>query len=345
MKQRILYWDVIKFFAIFCVTYSHLIQYLSPQGRLLWNSFAGETMVSFHMPLFMIVSGYFARSLFKKDIKETVKNKFVQLVIPSVTTYFITGVILIFLRHTPIVEGSKSLFGYCVVSFWFLKALFIFYVLTSVLYLIAWRNVLLAILFAVLLLLLPTNILDYVHCISMYPYFIVGLLLYKYEKKFFHNKRLIVIVSALIYLMLSYFYHPREYNMYDHHFDWNAEYLYLYVIRFIIGTSASFVCIILIRKLCMMFNGHKIIDLFAKIGTCTLGIYVFQYNFLMAGKYYCVEFVRRINPFKDTAWEFIYYDYVFCFILAIVVTAICTAMVLILRRTKYLRLVLLGERL
>lgn len=90
---------------------------------------------------------------------------------------------------------------------------------------------------------------------------------------------------------------------------------------------------------------HRIIDLFAKIGTCTLGIYVFQYNFLMAGKYYCVEFVRSINPFKDTAWEFIYYDYVFCFILAIVVTAICTAMVLILRRTKYLRLVLLGERL
>lgn len=345
MKQRILYWDVIKFFAIFLVVYGHVIQYLNPPERSLWNSFIGENIVSFHMPLFMIVSGYFARSLFKKDIKETVKNKFVQLVIPSVTTYFITGVILIFLRHTPLVEGFKSLLGYCVTTYWFLKALFIFYVLTSVLYLIARRNVLLAILFVALLLLLPTNILDYVHCISMYPYFIVGLLLYKYEKKFFHNKKLIVIISALIYLMLSYFYHPREYNMYDHHFDWNAEYLYLYVIRFIIGTSASFVCIILIRKLCMMFNGHKIIDLFAKIGTCTLGIYVFQQNFMVVGKYYCVEFVRSINPFKDTTWEFIYYDYIFCLIWAIVVTAICTAMVLILRKTKYLRLVLLGERL
>lgn len=345
MKRRILYWDVIKFFAIFLVVYGHVIQYLNPSGRSLWDSFIGESMVSFHMPLFMIVSGYFARSLFKKDIKETVKNKFVQLVIPSVTTYFITGVILIFLRHTPMVEGFKSLLGYCVTSYWFLKALFIFYVLTSVLYLITRRNVLFAILLVALLLLLPTDILDYVHCISMYPYFIVGLLLYKNEKKFFHNKKLIVIISALIYLMLSYFYHPREYNMYDHHFDWNAEYLYLYVIRFIIGTSASFVCIILIRKLCMMFNGHKIIDLFAKIGTCTLGIYVFQQNFMVVGKYYCVEFVRSINPFKDTAYEFIYYDYIFCFIWAIVVTAICTAMVLILRRTKYLRLVLLGERL
>jgi fucose 4-O-acetylase-like acetyltransferase len=116
MKQRILYWDVIKFFAIFLVVYGHVIQYLNPPERSLWNSFIGENIVSFHMPLFMIVSGYFARSLFKKDIKETVKNKFVQLVIPSVTTYFITGVILIFLRHTPVAEGLKSLLGYCVLS-------------------------------------------------------------------------------------------------------------------------------------------------------------------------------------------------------------------------------------
>lgn len=91
MKQRILYWDVIKFFAIFLVVYGHAIQNLNPVGRTLWDSFMETNILTFHMPLFMIVSGYFARSLFKKDIKETVKNKFVQLVIPSVTTYFYYG--------------------------------------------------------------------------------------------------------------------------------------------------------------------------------------------------------------------------------------------------------------
>lgn len=70
MKQRILYWDVIKFFAIFLVVYGHVIQYLNPSGRSLWDSFIGESMVSFHMPLFMIVSGYFARSLFKRILKK-----------------------------------------------------------------------------------------------------------------------------------------------------------------------------------------------------------------------------------------------------------------------------------
>lgn len=343
LKQRILYWDVIKFFAIFLVVYGHTIQYLNPKIRLLWDSSIINVIYSFHMPLFMLVSGYFARSLFKKDIKEIIKNKFVQLVLTSVTTYIITGVILIFLRHTPVVEGFKILLGKSITSYWFLKALFIFYVLTSVLYQISKKNKLLAILSAALLLLLPTNILDYVHCISMYPYFIVGLLLYKCEKKFFHNKKLIMIVSALIYLMLSYFYHSRDYNMYDHHFDWNTEYLYLYVIRFIIGISASFVCIILIRKICMMFKGHKTIDFLAKIGTCTLGIYIFQQNFTVPLTY-IVELVRSINPFRDTPWEFIYFDYIFCFILTITITAVCTIIVLVLRKTKYLRLILLGEK-
>lgn len=343
MKKRILYWDLIKFFAIFLVVYGHVIQYLNPVNRILWDSVIESCIFSFHMPLFMIVSGYFARSLFKKDIKEIIKNKFVQLVLTSVTTYFITGVILIFLRHTPVFEGFKILLGKCITSYWFLKALFIFYVLTSALYLISKKNKLLAILSALLLLLLPTNILDYVHCISMYPYFIVGLLLYKYEKIFFHNKKLIVIVSALIYLMLSYFYHPREYNMYNHLFSWNAEYLYLYVIRFIIGISASFVCIILIRKICTMFNGHKTINFLAKIGTCTLGIYIFQQNFTVPLTY-IMELVRSINPFRNTLWEFIYFDYIFCFILTITITAVCTIIVLVLRKTKYLRLILLGEK-
>lgn len=344
MKQRILYWDVIKFFAIFLVVYGHVIQNLNPVGRTLWDSFMETYILTFHMPLFMIVSGYFARSLFKKNIKEIAKDKLVQLVIPSVTTYFITGIILIFLRHTPFVEGLKSLLGYCVVSYWFLKALFIFYVITSVVCLISKKNKLLAILFSILLLFLPTDILDSVHCISMYPYFVIGLLLYKYEKIFFQNKKSIVFVSVMVYVILSYFYHPREYNIYDHLFKWSINYLYFYIIRILIGTSASFACIILIRKICMMFDGHKIIDFFAKIGTCTLGIYVFQQNFMVAGKYYGVELVRRINPFKDTVWEFVYYDYVFCFVWAIIVTAICTAMVVVLRKTKYLRLIFLGEK-
>lgn len=184
-NKRILYWDIIKFFAIFCVVYGHAIQNLNPPNRSLWDSPMENYIISFHMPLFMIVSGYFARTITKLRIHEIIKKKFRQFIIPSVTTYFLTGIILIFLRHTPFIEGLQNLLGYCVYSYWFLKALFIFYVLTTILYFL-WKKIKwLSAICIILLLLLPVKILDYVHCISMYPFFIVGLLLWKYEDAFF----------------------------------------------------------------------------------------------------------------------------------------------------------------
>lgn len=65
---------------------------------------------------------------------------------------------------------------------------------------------------------------------------------------------------------------------------------------------------------------------------------------MVTGKYYCIDFVQKINPFKDTIYEFIYYDYIFCLVCATIITLICTYMVIIIRKTKYLKLILLGEK-
>ena len=344
MKKRILYWDIIKFFAIFCVVYGHAIQNLNPPERSLWDSPMENFIISFHMPLFMMVSGYFARSITKSRLVTITKKKFIQIIIPSITTYLLTGLILIFLRHTPFIPGLQSLLGYCISSYWFLKALFVFYVLTTFLYLLWGKNKWLSVVCIILLLLLPVKVLDYVHSISMYPYFIVGLLLWKYEDFFFKRKKLIVLLSLLFYISLSYAYTPQEYSMYNHLFCWDGNYLLLYLIRFLIGTSASFICIICIRELCIKTGENKVTNYLAKIGTCTLGIYVFQQNFMVTGKYYCVNFIQNINPFKNTAYEFIYYDYIFCFLCAIIITLICTYMVIIIRKTKYLKFIFLGEK-
>ena len=74
-NKRILYWDIIKFFAIFCVVYGHAIQNLNPPNRSLWDSPMENYIISFHMPLFMIVSGYFARTITKLRIHEIINLK------------------------------------------------------------------------------------------------------------------------------------------------------------------------------------------------------------------------------------------------------------------------------
>ena len=63
-NTRLVYFDMLKLFAIFLVIVGHCAQYLlssSPYDEPLY-----VYIYSFHMPLFMIISGFFS---FKKDLK------------------------------------------------------------------------------------------------------------------------------------------------------------------------------------------------------------------------------------------------------------------------------------
>lgn len=174
-KQRVLYWDVVKAFAIFLVVLGHCMQFLTHDG-FIWDSPLNSFIVTFHMPLFMMVSGYFASSVLKGDIKGTAISKLRQLLVPSVTTYFAVGVLLLVLKRKACLEGLLSIMSYCASSFWYLKALFVFYVISALFVWLRHKNKYLQLL-TILLLLLPASVLDYVHCISTLPYFLVGLLL------------------------------------------------------------------------------------------------------------------------------------------------------------------------
>ena len=59
MKERIAYFDNAKFILIFLVVIGHMIDSINPEGqtfRALYN-----LIYSFHMPAFIIISGYFAK--------------------------------------------------------------------------------------------------------------------------------------------------------------------------------------------------------------------------------------------------------------------------------------------
>lgn len=124
-KGRIIYWDVIKAFAIFLVVWGHCIQFLQVDTEKCWSSYTCGFIYSFHMPLFMLVSGYFARGIYKKSFSENLRQKTIQILLPSVSTYFVVGLLLIYLRHEPWGYGLVKLVFNCFTSYWFLKALYI----------------------------------------------------------------------------------------------------------------------------------------------------------------------------------------------------------------------------
>ena len=72
-KQRDAFWDVVKGVTILIVIFGHQLQNSSGAAGDVSNVFMDDVLFksiySFHMPLFMLISGYFFYYTAKKNIK------------------------------------------------------------------------------------------------------------------------------------------------------------------------------------------------------------------------------------------------------------------------------------
>ncbi len=83
MKKRIEWIDLCKIITMIIVCYDHTIQSIAPDEALKNSFFIGT--ISFHMPLFMILSGYFINPKRMRTDKITTScfSKFKHLMVVS----------------------------------------------------------------------------------------------------------------------------------------------------------------------------------------------------------------------------------------------------------------------
>lgn len=138
MKERIGYIDLVKFVAIYLVIWGHALTQMMPND--LGQNEVYLAIYSFHMPLFMMVSGLFAANSFRLSPVELISKKFRQLVLPSLTFGLVW-----YVAQGLVVEGTfpeysfsypleyvlewKALLKHEAAAYWFLKSLFVCYVL------------------------------------------------------------------------------------------------------------------------------------------------------------------------------------------------------------------------
>ena len=106
---RIKIFDITKGFAIFLVLWGHCIQHLQNDEYDLNDNILFNIIYSFHMPLFMIVSGYFANSVLKYSIKDLLIKKIGQLILPTIPFGLLFCIIYKFLFNNSW-GGGNSLF-------------------------------------------------------------------------------------------------------------------------------------------------------------------------------------------------------------------------------------------
>ena len=79
-QSRMEYIDFTKLFAIYCVLWGHSLQYMSANDFI--NNNVASFIYSFHMPLFMVLSGYFFSSSLKLNFVSLIIKKVRQLIVP-----------------------------------------------------------------------------------------------------------------------------------------------------------------------------------------------------------------------------------------------------------------------
>lgn len=350
-SNRSLYLDIVKGFAIILVVYGHCIPWYSDEyisRSLFYSDELYRIIYSFHMPLFMLVSGYlFYGSVVRHSWRHNLKTRFSKLLLPVVlwNTLYLAILNTVNLLNGKPVPWGEELLSYTS-ALWFLWA--IFWCSLIVMAVSRWFHDNIAVYVALLcvMLFIPSlyGINMYVY---MYPYFIVGYLWNKYR---LHDKikcrlNAYTRVMAFAFLFVLFVILYRQYTVEDYIYvsgsgilkglrtsspfiDYHQLSIDLY--RYLIGFVGSAVAFMVIRFL-FKWGNMAWSRIVAILGQKSLGIYAISVLFFN-------EFILPNLNF-DTG-----INYGIVGLETIVVLAITYIMTVLLERYSLTRKLLLGGR-
>ncbi|WP_288275726.1 acyltransferase family protein [uncultured Prevotella sp.] len=280
-SNRILLFDAMKCFAIFLVIWGHCI------GQLTQTDFSQLPMYriiySFHMPLFMLISGYFASNSMHLSLKPFLVKKFRQLIYPCIIWGFIIWFFIESVHSFRYNRDSINIWGilmdfYWFADFWFLKSCFICYFLAY----IGFHSRLSKKYWIPLSLIISQGISPF-FISFMYPCFIIGLELHQ-NKSFLKKIKNLYWGIAISFLIMLFFYTEDVWNK-SHGIPsniLNADFLtWIPVItyrlfRLLIGIIGSVFIFLTFSNYYSRITKYKSITYVCYFGRYTLEIYILQ---------------------------------------------------------------------
>ena len=332
-KTRIPYLDLLKFFAIACVILGHSVEQTT--GNDFWTNPIWQFIYSYHMPLFMLLCGYFFSSSLKLKLSTLLKKKFIQLLLPAITGYIISVLFVLITDYNPCPELiNLNLKGF-IDAFWFLKCVFLCYVIAYLALKLLKDNILAAIMTSILFSILPYG--DTVSVNFLLPMFWIGY--FCKEKISFltqYRKGLFAFFSLLFIAMqwgwsgnLTVYVQPIDFfNFMTGEF--NASNFYITVYRLLIGIAGSMTFFLLAPVAYQYTRSFRITQTFNHVGKCTLGIYIIQ-TFLL-------ECLLHALGFYVTTAQSLFVGP----LIAIAELTLCYQTVLLIKKNRYAQLLLLG---
>ena len=337
--------DIIKAVAIILVCIGHSIQFGSGSivlsEELFFDNICFKIIYSFHMPLFMLISGYlFYSSANKRTWKNNIFLKIQTLIVPNLFWSIIP--FMITLRN----RENSSFFSLVIQYFsvlmhnnWFLWAVFWCSFIVIITRYFLEDNLIFYLAFFSLSFFLfdefNLNLYKY-----MYPYFLLGYFFHKFDgkrvwKKVYNAVCFKIIIGILfVFLLLNF-----DKDMYIYTSGYQLQkgdlfyQLYIDLFRLTIGVMGS-ICAIYIVTFFEKYISDRIRNLLIYIGKNTMGIYIVS---VLVQSYFLSYLTKSINGISYILVLFETIYVMLISILCIKVIKICPILNKLLLGQKYYR--------
>lgn len=326
--KRDTYWDLVKALLIFLVIWGHCIQYLQNAGANLscsyWESPIFKGVYLFHMPLFMLISGYFAAASIRKHGINALLRYAERLVIPCVVYAAI---------HMGAEWSLKRPLGHPLKEVSILWFLLVVFESTCLYYLIQrcsgtlWRLLYFILMPIMVLELSAYNPLVFPAASQftyLWPFFVIGAELNAHGFTVQNIRKKFVVLLILIIPFAIYV--PKQIFVYITPLDFSFSALAYDATRTGIALMLCFG--FLGMALCIQKLGRY--NLLQGIGRSTLALYVLQSMFFAAVKVFKPHYA---NTLSDTC----------VFVLALILLLFLYMLYSIIRRISLVSLLLFGE--
>lgn len=339
-KKRIEKVDVLKGFAIFCVVFGHAIQLYNGAiyrtEELFYTNILYKTIYSFHMPLFILISGYlFCISLENSKCVKKIINREISYFIPILTFALVKTLI-----NTPFnmyfsLIFFRNLLYYVFHTLWFLWALIYSSISIYLFEKITKKNIKYFLLFiAIILIFITPDVLMSNLFKFTAPFFWIG---YYIKKSNFNISSQLYLACIPIWLLMLAFYSNNHY-IYITGISLNItssniteilyQLIFIDLFRYVIGLVGSLAIYKIICEILSIFS-NRFIKCFRIIGNETLGIYIFSTEIIN-------ELVFEVTRNSS-------YNLIRTILLSIVVLIGTYLITRLIRKIKFINFFLLGK--
>lgn len=323
--------DSLKGIAIITVVYTHCLQFLGIDNY--WHHAIFKFTYSFHMPLFMLISGYLSTTALELDLFTFLKKKATRLLLPCLSAAILVTFFNLIFKFDIVHVGIREFVG----NLWYLRSLFICITIVKLCKSVFKNANVLYIAVICCFIALPIHIY---HVNFMMPYFCIGYLVFHYRSYIRRRMKSVCIMSIVTYIFLWSFWdglhttYASPLKFFDllslqwigtNNFD-------SYIIRLFIGLAGS---AMVVSAVFLMRDCHIGISKLSKLGTYTLEIYTVHFLFINTG----ILSLCAIPYAKG------WYEIIYCSFMTFILFMICVFFIRFVHKSNLATLLFFGDRL